>query len=76
MKYIIILYLCSFVNTEPVCYSDKIVGLEFNNYADCILHGYKESHNHLATLSKEQIIKDKLAIKFHCKKIILEKKEV
>ena len=76
MKYIIILYLCSFVNTEPVCYSDKIVGLEFNNYYDCILNGYKQSHNHLATLEKEQIIKDKLAIRFQCKEINIEKKEV
>jgi len=69
MKYVIILYLCSFVNTEPVCYSDKIVGLEFSNYYDCILDGYKQSHNHLATLEKEQIIKDKLAIRFQCKEI-------
>ena len=28
MKYVIILYLCSFVNVQPTCYSEKIVSLE------------------------------------------------
>ena len=72
MKYVIILYLCSFVNVQPVCYSEKIVGLQFTNYYDCILSGYKQSHNHLASLDKEKIIKEKLAIKFQCKKIKME----
>ena len=72
MKYVIILYLCSFANVPPTCYSEKIVGLEFNNYYDCILNGYKQSHNHLASLDKEQIIKEKLAIRFHCKEIKME----
>ena len=72
MKYVIILYLCSYVNVQPVCYSERIVGLEFNNYYDCILSGYKQSHNHLASLDKEKIINQKLAIKFQCKKIKME----
>ena len=72
MKYVIILYLCSFVNVKPVCYPEKIVGLEFTNYYDCILDGYKQSHNHLASLDKEKIIKEKLAIKFKCKEIKME----
>ena len=72
MKYVIILYLCSFVNVQPVCHSEKIVGLEFTNYYDCILDGYKQSYNHLASLDKEKIIKEKLAIKFQCKKIKME----
>ncbi len=69
MKYVIILYLCSFINTEPVCYSEKIIALEFDNYRDCILSGYKQSYVHLEALDKGKIIKDKLAIKFHCKEI-------
>ena len=72
MKYIIILYLCSFVNVEPTCYSEKIVGLEFDNYTDCILDGYKQSHNHLASLDREKIEEQKLAIRFQCKEINLE----
>ncbi len=72
MKYVIILYLCSFVNVQPVCHSEKIVGLEFTNYYDCILDGYRQSYNHLASLDKEKIIKEKLAIKFQCKEIKME----
>jgi hypothetical protein len=49
-----------------------VVALEFDNYYDCILAGYKQSHNHLATLDKEKINKEKLAIRFQCKEIKLE----
>ena len=72
MKYVIILYLCSFANVQPTCYSEKIIALEFDNYYDCILQGYKQSHNHLASLDKEKIIKEKLAIKFQCQEIKME----
>ena len=72
MKYVIILYLCSFVNVQSVCYSEKIVMLEFNNYRDCILNGYKQAHNHLARLDKEKVTKEKLAIRFQCKEIKME----
>ncbi len=72
MKYVIILYLCSFVNVQPTCYSEKVVALEFDNYYDCILNGYKQSHNHLASLDKDKIIEQKLAIRFQCKEINLE----
>ena len=72
MKYVIILYLCSFVNVQPTCYSEKVVALEFDNYYDCILQGYKQSYNHLASLDKEKIIEQKLAIRFQCKEIKTE----
>ena len=72
MKYVIILYLCSFVNVQSTCHSQKIVALEFDNYYDCILSGYKQSHNHLASLDKEKIIEQKLAIRFQCKEIKTE----
>ncbi len=72
MKYVIILYLCSFVNVQSTCYSEKAVALEFDNYYDCILQGYKQSHNHLASLDKEKIIEQKLAIRFQCKEIKTE----
>ena len=72
MKYVIILYLCSFANVPPTCYSEKIVGLEFDNYYDCILHGYKQSHNYLVSLDKDKINNEKLAIKFVCKEIKME----
>ena len=72
MKYVIILYLCSFVNVQPSCYSEKIVALEFDTYNSCILEGYKQSHNHLASLDQDKVNKQKLAIRFHCREIKLE----
>ena len=72
MKYVIILYLCSFINAQSTCYSEKIVSLEFNDYYDCILEGYKQSYSHLANLDKDRINKEKLAIRFQCKEIKLE----
>ena len=72
MKYVIILYLCSFVNVEPVCYSEKIVALEFNNYKPCILEGYKQAFLHLEKLDDEKVNKEQLTIRFNCKKIKME----
>ena len=72
MKYIIILYLCSFANTEPVCYSEKMVGLQHGDYQSCILKGYEHSHYVLSKMDKDKINKEKLAIRFSCKEIKTE----
>ena len=72
MKYVIILYLCSYINAQPTCYSEKIVALEFDTYNSCILEGYKQSHNHLASLDQDKVNKQKLAIRFYCKEIKME----
>ena len=75
MKYILILYVCSFVNvSKPICIESMVVGLEFDNYKDCILQGYKSSHNTLKELYGERIEEEKLAIKFDCKEIKVEEK--
>ena len=75
MKYILILYVCSFVNvSNPHCGNSIVVGLEFDNYKDCILQGYKSSHNTLKELYGERIEEEKLAIKFNCKAIKVEEK--
>jgi len=68
MKYVIILYLCSFVN-KPVCYQNSVVPLEFNDYNSCILQGYVQAHN---LLSKEldDVVNEKLLhVKFECKPV-------
>ena len=68
MKYVLILYVCSYINTGyPNCNESHIVPLEFNNYKECILQGYKSSHNTLKKLYGERIEEEKLAIKFDCK---------
>jgi|TARA_R100001463_G_scaffold81656_1_gene136221 hypothetical protein len=70
MKYILFLYVCSFTNVQqPNCYATHVVPLEFTNYTDCILQGYKSSHNTLKELYFDKIENEKLAIKFECKEI-------
>ena len=75
MKYILILYVWSFVNvSKPICSESMVVGLEFDNYKDCILQGYKSSHNTLKELYGERIEQEKLAIKFNCEPVKVEEK--
>ena len=70
MKYVLILYVCSFINVgNPPCFESHIVPLEFETYEECILQGYKSSHNTLKTLYGERIEEEKLAIKFYCQKV-------
>ena len=70
MKYVLLLHVCSFLNTTiPVCTATHIVPLEFNTYQDCILQVYKSSHNTLKELYSDRIEKDKLAIKFECREV-------
>ena len=70
MKFILLLHVCSFLNTTvPVCTATHVVPLEFTNYTDCILQGYKSSHNTLKEVYFDQIENERLAIKFQCKQI-------
>ena len=73
MKYVLILYVCSFVNINaPTCTSSHVIPLEFTNYKDCILQGYKSSHNTLKEFYGDRIEEEKLAIKFNCRKVGVE----
>jgi len=68
MKFILTLYLFSFVNMQnSVPLTSHIVPLQFDTYKDCILHGYKASHNTLKELYGDRIEDEKLAIKFECR---------
>jgi hypothetical protein len=70
MKFVLTLYLFSFVNMQnSVPLTSHIVPLEFNTYKDCILHGYKASHNTLKELYGDRIEDERLAIKFQCQEI-------
>ncbi len=70
MKFVFTLYLFSFVNMQnSVPLTSHIVPLEFNTYKDCILHGYKASHNTLKELYGDRIEDEKLAIKFQCQEV-------
>jgi hypothetical protein len=65
--------MCSFANTEPLCLNGKVLGLEFNNYNDCILEGYNQAHQILSNVDDEEVNQQKLAIRFLCKEIKVEK---
>ena len=73
MKYIIILYMCSM--TTGQCPSSQISAYEFDNHVDCVLEGYKVSHNTFMNLQtiddfqRERIEKEKIVIKFECKQL-------
>jgi len=73
MKYVLILYMCSVINGE--CPSSQTSAYEFDNHVDCVLDGYKISHNtfiNLQTLEdfeKERIEREKIVIKFECKQL-------
>ena len=70
MKFVLTLYLFTFVDIQyPVPLASHIVPLQFDSYKDCILQGYKSSHNTLKELYSDRIEKDKLAIKFECREV-------
>jgi len=46
---------------------------EFKNYNECILEGYSLSKKALSRIDAEEVNQLKLAIRFHCKEIIVEK---
>ena len=55
MKYVLILYVCSFINqANPFCNESHIVPLEFKTYEECILQGYKSSHNTLKNCMEKE----------------------
>ena len=45
--------------------------LQFDSYKDCILHGYKASHNTLKELYDDRIEDERLAIKFECREVTI-----
>jgi hypothetical protein len=73
MKWILITYICSVATGE--CPSNSITGFQFNNHYDCVVAGYKYSHNkftkleELEELEREYIEEKKLVIKFECKNV-------
>tara|TARA_R100001591_G_scaffold78673_1_gene85956 strand:- start:50 stop:274 length:225 start_codon:yes stop_codon:yes gene_type:complete len=70
MKFVLLLHVCSFLNINtPICTETHVVPLEFTSYKECILHGYKSSHNTLKELYGDRIENERLAIKFQCTEV-------
>ena len=70
MKFVLVLYICSFIQADNNCYQYGYGPLEYPTYGECILDGYRISH---ITLKREHTIEEingkKLAIKFYCQEI-------
>ena len=72
MKFVLTLYLFTFVDIQyPVPLASHIVPLQFDSYKDCILHGYKASHNTLKELYGDRLEDERLAIKFECREVTI-----
>ena len=65
MKYLLILYVCSYAAEIPKCNNQRITG-GFDEWSTCINQGYKQSHFLLNELYKEDFEDEKLAIRFSC----------
>ena len=65
MKYLLILYVCSYAAETPKCNDERITG-GFNEWSTCINQGYKQSHFLLNELYQEDFEDEKLAIRFSC----------
>ena len=69
MKYVLILTLCNFMTGEFICSGKDthIAPYQYDSWTDCVLEGYRQSHNVLKEVYGPRIEKEKLAIKFKCK---------
>lgn len=69
MKYVLVLYLCSFLNNTPVVLERAISPTEYPTYYDCISDGYITSYSKIMSIGVKQVDEKKLAIKFECKEV-------
>lgn len=65
MKYILVIWICSFVNNQ--CSPPIEINKVFNDWNDCVHEAYNHSSNFLEKQSLDDINKLKLATKFICK---------
>ena len=77
MKYILILYVCSMAS--GTCPTSTISGYQFNTHYDCVDAGYKLAYNNfknlntLEELEKNYIEEKKIAVRFECKEVLVNK---
>jgi len=69
MKYVLILYLCSFAGGEPKCLHNNVSPIEYKSYYQCASAGYVRSYQALIDLGEEEVNTEKYAIKFECKEV-------
>tara|TARA_R100001163_G_C5037864_1_gene176693 strand:+ start:794 stop:1048 length:255 start_codon:yes stop_codon:yes gene_type:complete len=67
MKYVLIVYLCSFA--AQTCDTGTIPGVEFNSYKDCAKYGYNFSAEAIDKFEEEVVNTGRLAVKFECREV-------
>ena len=71
IKFVLFLHLCSQVTGN--CFQTKIGVSEYPDYYSCIRGGYMTAYNSLDELTVEEINRSKLAVRFECKELKIEK---
>ena len=72
MKYILTLYLVSFLESTPVIKQQHIVPFQYDSYYECLADGYTKAYNFILNADEEFINQELIAIKLECKYIKLE----
>ena len=67
MKFILIMYICSFNTGE--CPDMSITGQEFSTHKECVLMGYRRAYSAFQELEAEDVALDRLIVKFDCKRV-------
>jgi len=70
IKFILILHLCSSLTGE--CFDNQTLS-EHDDHYSCVMNGYAQAYTSLQTLDITDINERKLAIRFECKELIIEK---
>ena len=68
IKFVLVLHLCSFLPGATSCLTSQYVG-EFTDYYSCARTGYIKAYESLESLNKDNINKNRLAVKIECKEL-------
>ena len=70
IKFILILHLCSSLTGE--CFDNQTLSQHDDHYS-CVINGYVQAYTSLQTLDITDINERKLAVRFECKELTIEK---
>ena len=70
IKFVLILHLCSSIT--GVCFENQTISQHDDHYS-CVMNGYVQAYTSLKTLDITDINERKLAVRFECKELTIEK---
>ena len=68
MKYILIIWVCSFLGGPPACLQPMEYPVQFNSWYECSRTAHKESLLLMTKMGYKYINDNKVAMKYMCKK--------